>query len=183
MPQYKSARPRDAITLEDVERYMIGSADPWVKALIVCLWVYGIRISEALSRTRRDFTVQQGYLWLNAPPMKNPNEPDRRLPISLETPYLEYLTEYLTNIDPKANPNQRVWSFSTVWAWVQLKRVDSTLCAHRFRHNRATKIALTRAHPYELQSWLGHSDIRMASTYIHASGIFAEDLGRRLKIT
>ena len=179
MPEYKTARPHDPVTHEDMEVFMGSDAEPWVKALVVCLWVFGIRIGEARSRLRKDFSIQQGYLWLNAPPLKRTDEPRRVLPIRIDTPFLEYLLSYIRDLEP----NKKIWGYSSVWCWVQLKRLDPTLCAHRFRHNRATMIALTRAHPYELQSWLGHSDIRMASLYIHSSGVFAEDLGKRLVIT
>jgi len=177
MPEYKTAKPKKPIEVEDMEVYLEGSKEGWMRALIVFLWVYGVRIEEALSLKGDDFFEAEGFLWVNCPPNKNLQQPRRVLPVSLDTTFLSHLVEYV-----RSKKGSLIWPQSYVTVWRRLKDLDVELCPHRFRHNRATQYALKRAHPYELQAWLGHSDIRTASKYIHASGIFAEDLGKRIKI-
>jgi integrase len=194
MPKYKTAQPHAPISLEDVERYASMDVEPWVKALVFTLWAWGVRIVEVVGRKeqvikgrvypefppkiKRDLRIEDGYLWLNVPPAKNKKDELRNLPIKLDTPHIDLLLSYLNTLEETAV----IFPYSSEWCWVQLKKLDPTLCAHRFRHNRATKIALTRAHPYELQNWLGHSDMRMSNNYIHGSGVFAEELGKKMDI-
>jgi integrase len=178
VPSYKSAKPSKPVSSSDMKRYLNTNCEPWVKSLLVFLWIYGVRINEALKLQVEDFFSDGEYLYVRCPPSKNPSEPNRVLPVSLDTPFVKFLWDFV-----KFQKMGTVWlDASKTTFWRRMKKIDPELCSHRFRHNRATQIALTRAHPYELQSWLGHSDIRTASNYIHASGVFAEDLGKRLII-
>ena len=182
MPEYKTANPRKKIPaftlgkiLSKCEQERI---EPWVQALTVLLWVFGIRIGEAEKLRKLDFVIKDGYLWVDCPPEKNPNKPDRVLPISLNTPHLKVLIDYVGTLEP----DQIFMPMHRTTYWRRLKKMDEELSAHVFRHNRTTQISLTKPHEFELQSWLGHADTRMSHKYMHESGVFAIDLGKRLKI-
>lgn len=176
MPKYITANRSKEITSVDIGNYLLEIREEWFAAILVFLWAYGVRIGEALRLRRVDFYQADGYLWVNCPPLKMRKEMRRVLPISLKTPHIAELVKYLDELDAP----YLVWPMSRMTIYRRFKAIDEELSSHVFRHNRATQLALTRPHPYELQSWLGHSDIRMASKYIHASGIFAEDLGKKV---
>jgi integrase len=152
--------------------------EPWLGASMVLLWAYGIRIGELEKLRKKDFSIRDGYLYVDAPPSKNPNNPERLLPLSLDSPFFDLLLHYLRTLkrDDIFLPVHR----TTFWR--RLKMIDPELSPHVFRHVRATEIAKTRPHVFELKSWLGHSDIRTSQKYIHASGVFAEDLGKRINL-
>lgn len=178
MPRYISANPKKKIptfTLGELIDYLEES---WVKAVTIILWAYGIRIGEVEALRRYDFTIRDGMIWMDAPPEKNKNNPDRVLPLSLDTPFFPILVDYLNSL----GDGDVIMPMSRQTYWRRLKAVDPELSAHVFRHYRATQIALTKPHEYELQNWLGHSDTRMAHKYIHGSGVFAIDLGKRMRV-
>lgn len=57
-------------------------------------------------------------------------------------------------------------------AHVSLRRkhgLPEDFVIHSFRHTAATRMAEAGASPFELMEFLGHSDIRMSSRYIHPS--------------
>jgi len=181
MPEYKTANKYKTINRNDVKSWIQAEAKPWVKALMIFLYFYGLRISEALRIERQDLYTQEGYLWLIAPEtalLKNQDPYPRRLPIKLDSPGMEYLLEYLENLDP----DERLFPYSRVWAWASINKIDTELSPHVFRHNRATEFFLQDASEVEVQAWLGHSDTRQSSKYRHKSGIHTERLGKKTVI-
>jgi len=176
MPEYKTAKPDKPIEVKAIQVYLNKCDLPWLRALIVFLWIYGVRITEALKLSKSDFERKEGFLYVNCPPLKTLENKRRFLPVKLDTSFLEVLLEYLDNVE------DLLWPIHRTTVWRKLKKLDIELCPHRYRHNRLTKIALTRAHPMEIMSWAGHSKIGTSMKYIHASGIFAEDLGKKMEI-
>lgn len=181
MPEYKTANKFKPITRDDVKIWLDSDAQNWVKALMIFLYLYGLRISEALSLRRQDFYELDGFLFLMAPETaleKNRDPSPRRLPISLKAPGMDYLKQYLETLEP----DELLFPYSRSWSWIQINKVDPELSPHVFRHNRATEFFLQDASEVEVQVWLGHSDTRMSSKYRHKSGVFSERLGKRTTI-
>lgn len=178
MPKYKTAKPEKEITLEEMNTWTNLIQDPEIKALLICLWIYGLRITEALRLRREDFSKIDDGLQVRAITLKRGKTIHRILWAKNDTPHIQQLISYVFSLDQMS----KVFNMHRWTAWKKFKKLDEALCPHRFRHNRATKFAIARATPYELQNWLGHTDVRMSSEYIHASGIIARDLGKRVEI-
>lgn len=181
MPTYKTANKFKMINRDDVSNWLSTEAEPWVKALMIFLYLYGVRIGEALRIVRGDLYVQDDYLFLIAPETaleKNRDPYPRRLPVSVKSPGVPALLEYLETKDPE----DLLFPISRSHAWTKIKEIDLELSPHVFRHNRATEFALQDASDTEIQVWLGHSDTRSASKYRHRSGIISEKLGKRTTI-
>jgi len=178
MPEYKTAKPKEEITLEDLDVWLKNCEDKVIRSLLVCLWIYGVRISEALTLRREDFSKVADGIQLRTITLKRGGPESRVLWAADNTPHIQDMVSHVFTLDQMS----KVYPMHRQTAWRKLKRLHETLCPHRFRHNRATKFAIARATPYEIQNWLGHTDVRMSSKYIHASGIIARDLGKRVNI-
>lgn len=181
IPEYKTANKFRTINRNDVETWLSTKSENWVKALMIFLYLYGVRIGEALQIKREDLYIQEDYLFLITPVStleKNPDPYPRRLPISVRSPGAPYLLAYLEALDP----DDLLFPYSRSYSWKMIHRIDPELSPHVFRHNRATEFSLQDATDSELQAWLGHSDPRQASTYRHRSGVLSEKLGKRSTI-
>ena len=67
MPEYKTANKYKMITRDDVASWLQKDVEPWIKALLIFLYLYGVRIGEAITLKTSDFYVQETYLVLIAP--------------------------------------------------------------------------------------------------------------------
>lgn len=151
---------------------------PWVKSLIVFLYLVGPRITEAVKIKRKDIWVEDGRMVVRIYALKKRAKLQTAyatnahlLHISLNAPFLqEVLLPYIERI---TDPEARVWRYSRQWAWVQLKKANPKISPHIFRHDRLTKLALLGADPFTIQDWAGWSDVRPASYYVHATGNLA----------
>lgn len=182
MPEYKTANPRKKIPSNTLGKMLEKSYKLkhrfWVQALIVLIWAYGIRRGELSKLRRKDLRVEGDYLYIDSTPLKNPNRPDRELPLSLETPHFDILLTYLGKLEP----DDYLLPVSEKTFYRRLKQIDSELSYHVFRHWRGTRLPFTTDSPYEIMGWMGHSDIRTAIKYQHQSGVMAQNLGKKMKI-
>lgn len=181
MPEYKTANKYKSINRDDVSNWLNSDVPPWVKAILIFLYLYGIRIGEALQIKKTDLYVQDEFLFLIAPMIaleKSQDPYPRRLPVKLSSPGVPYLLEYLEKLDP----DDLLFPYSRSWIWTWIHRVDPELSPHVFRHNRLTEFFIQDATEVEVQVWAGHSDTRMSAKYRHKSGVFTERLGKRTTI-
>jgi integrase len=183
MPNYQTADIYLSITPELLGTFLNRSHDlghkDWVRANMVMVWAYGIRRSEIKAVYKRDFSFRSGYLILRSVPLKNPEKPDRVMPLKVDTtPYLDLLIDYLNSIDF----DDPVLPKSTHTFWRRLKKIDKRLSPHVFRHNRGTEISFATDNPYEIAGFMGHSDIRSAQSYQHKSGVHGWRLGQKLDL-
>lgn len=179
MPKYKTAKPYEAIEKRDLDKWLSLDLDRDVRYLIICLWIYGMRISEAIKLRPNDFKEVGKGLQCTSITLKRGKRITRVLWADLKTPYIEALRSYVFSIDQMS----KIFTRRRETYHCKLKKIDSTLCSHRFRHNRATRFALNGATPFEIQYVLGHVDIRQSVRYVHMSGIIAQDLGKRIAIS
>lgn len=182
MPQYITANPRKRITTNTLgeileKSYELGHA-LWVQALIVLAWAYGIRRGEIYKLRKKDLKVLDGFLYIDSVPLKNPSKPDRELPLSVDTPYLDILLHYIDKLEDKDS----LLPMSVKTFYRRLKKIDPELSPHVFRHNRGTELPFQTDNPYEIMSWMGHSDLRTALKYMHGSSRLAQRLGHKMTI-
>jgi integrase len=181
MPKYIYANKYKPINRNDVKSWLESEVPDWVKALMIFLYFYGVRIGEALKVKAGDLYIHEGYLYLETreEDLEKSKDPHpRRLPVSLDSPGMDFLLGYLEDLDE----DDYLCTYSSVWCWVMMRRVDPEISSHVFRHNRATEFSLQDGKEIEIQNWLGHSDPRATQKYLHGSGIHTERLGKKTKI-
>ena len=184
MPRYNFTR-EDVLSQEEVQEMLDKARVNWVKALIAMLYIYGCRVNEALHMRRRDFSIVDGQLHANIPVSKKGKQQQGAfdksrhiLRVSLEAPFMKYLTDYLATI---VEPDEYVWQIGGTWksasttAWREIKALNPKCTPHIFRHTRLTKLALKGASALALQDWAGWKDTRPAQNYLHLSGKLAKE--------
>jgi len=182
MPAYKTANPRKKITSTTLGQYLktcdLLEFKTWVKACMVLLWAYGIRIGELRRLRKEDLTLSDGYLIIESIPLKNPSDPFRDLPLKTNTPHLTILIKYWLMLPA----GSKILPHSENTLRRRLKKIDPELSPHVFRHWRGTRLGFATENPYKIMGWMGHSDIRTAVKYQHMSGALADKLGREMEI-
>jgi len=182
MPKYKTANPRKKIPSPTLGKMLRRSEElghePWVRALMVLIWAYGIRRGELSNIRRGDLKIINEFLFLDSTPLKNPSKPDRELNLHVDTPYFGLLLDYLDTLGDDAY----ILPMSEKTFYRRLKAIDPELSYHVFRHWRGTRLPFMTDNPYEIMSWMGHSDIRTAIKYQHQSGVLAQKLGKKMRI-
>lgn len=168
MGKYSIADPEAPITLEDLESVIENNREKvWVNALIICLFYYGLRISECLSLEKRNFKLfknkktNREYVQLRSPTLKNKKTKHRVLYAPMDQPYVSLLYAYV-----RESPSARVWNYSRQWARVQIQKLMPQVSPHCFRHSLLNSLAQEGLNEFSLESWAGWSDARPASRYV-----------------
>ncbi|GAG62044.1 unnamed protein product, partial [marine sediment metagenome] len=104
----------DVLITPSVFDGMLRSSDrPWVRSLLVYLYLYGVRIIEAVKTMREDLTIEEldgvEYLIANSPTAKNLRVHSRRLYMPLDTIHLDTLLTYMD-----AHRGGRMWPYSRI---------------------------------------------------------------------
>jgi integrase len=165
MPKYLQAKPRKQITLQNIGE-LVGDpgVEEWVKALVLYLYYYGVRISEALKVSRRDFNVfrrgKREYLQVSSATLKNPTHENRILYVPLNAPYLDTLLNYMDK------RKDHIWDYTRQWSRVKIQQYMPEASPHAFRHNRLNEFAQAGETAYALKSWAGWSDTRPGEAYV-----------------
>ena len=184
MPEYKFDR-KEPTDEAEMRQTLAAMNKPWLKSLVVFLYLIGPRISEALMMKRKDFWIEGDQLVTRIYVLKKRSKAKTAyednahvLHLSLNSPFLkEVLLPYIEAI---AEPEARVWRHSRQWSWACLKKANPKISPHIFRHDRLTKLALAGADAFTIQDWAGWADVRPASSYVHASGQLAAKFADKL---
>ena len=141
----------------------------WVKALIICLYYFGMRISEALALRSCDFSVKaiEGveYLRSSCPTLKNPNQARRDLYVKTDRPHIRELFYYVMQKD---KPNERLWIYTRQWCRVKIHRLMPSVSPHVFRHSRLDGFAQAGETGFGLKAWAGWSSIKPSDSYVQS---------------
>lgn len=163
MPNYLHADPKRKITEKTLDYFMQSPAEPWVKALFIFLYYFGVRISEALAVQSSDVEVLDDLVHVTVVTLKNKTQDSRRLWVPVDAPYVGYFLSYV-----KQRDGVKLWGYSRQWARVKLQEVYPWITPHGFRHNRLDDFAQDDFTPFALKSWAGWSDVRPAESYTQA---------------
>jgi len=186
MPAYKFTR-EGIITRQEMEETLAKTNKLWLKALVSFLYVFGVRISEALRLKKEDFVVEGDKLVVTVPLLKKRTSgpftnPTHILKADLNTPFVNYIVEWIN----QRQPGEFMWPLGRTWAsvrkkaWMYIKELNPNVSPHIFRHTRLTKLALRGATGPDLMDWAGWSDLRPATKYLHAAGKLAEKFSDKL---
>lgn len=182
MTNFKDKTKKDVLITPQVFSDMLrGSDTPWVRSLLVYLYLFGVRITEAVRLNRSDLVIEAldgvEYLVSNSPTVKNRKVHSRRLYIPLDAPHMDILLSYM-----RVQGDERMWRYSRGWAWKKVTDLNEDISPHIFRHNRLTRLAQNEATAFQIQSFAGHSDLRPASAYIQISGVMTLRMVERIKV-
>ena len=168
MGKYTHADAKYRLTIEEIDRTIKSNTNRvWVNQLIVCLYYFGLRISEALTLRPMDFKKYthkksgRVYLQVRSPTLKNKNQEHRTLYIPMDQPHIEDLYNYARSVS-----SPTVFEFSRQWCRVMIQRLMPLVSPHVFRHNRLDDFAQNEESEFGLQSWAGWSDSRPAKIYV-----------------
>lgn len=126
------------------------------KSFVVCLYYFGLRVSEVLSLTSDLFYVDEELLTIDVPKRLKHGKKTPPISVGLDKPFVK---EIVTTLE-KTKPNSRLWDFSRVTGWKVVVRAFDRY-PHYFRLNRITQLfspSKTRPSGYsvkEVKSWTG----------------------------
>ena len=180
LPTYKHGKQTTPIDFADFDRAMKeGEFKSYThKSFLAFLYWFGVRVSEALERTKEDFEINNEVLSVNAPAKKG-GERDVPLEVDTDMPYVELIIERWN----KTKKGKRLWSFSTWTAQRIVKRaLGKKYYPHFLRLNRATEFLddETTTIP-QMKSWFGWKSAQTISSYIGYSKRHVQAMRRRLK--
>lgn len=164
--------------------------DPWLKALISFLFLYGCRISEALKVKPSDFKLEyRKWLAVRIPLSKKkktttPVEPSHVLRVNYKKaslkPFIEVLVSYIIERKQHA-PITPLWVRDRTTVWMRIKALNKNCSPHFFRHSRLWHLANEGVTAPVLRDWAGWADLRPASAYIQATGQLARKAADKIK--
>lgn len=173
----------DVLSMDEVEA-MINIADNiQVKAMVSLLWLTGCRVSELLLIRKKDFTVDvnNNRLLVNIITLKtrkkNLVKTRRTLPISLEAPFIEYVIDYFSYV----NPEDRMFPFYRVKVWRMIKELNPSAWVHLFRDTRNTRLAEQGVGTHQLMVWNGWTNSKTANEYVRRSGALLDNIADKVK--
>ena len=168
MGKYIHADPEHRIYIEDIrETIKTNPESVWVNALIICLYYYGLRISEALALRPRDFKQYthkesgRKYLQVRSSTLKNRTDKNRTLYVPMDQLYIQYLYDFV-----RTSPSVRVFNYSRQWARVKIQQRLPQVSPHVLRYNILNDMAQQGLNEFSLESWAGWSDARPAKSYV-----------------
>lgn len=186
---------RRFLTDDDVDKIMSYQKDSQTKALTSILYLYGCRISEALLLRRKDFWVDDQFLWVSMPTLKKKkkaltkptiNEP-RKLNVSFESKYTDFIIEYIKDKrkEDVLFPLSRQMAYYDICMPFGHKTQEErdrayqelNIWLHYFRDSCLTQLALNGASIIQIRHWAGWTSFQPAEHYINLSGEMTKELG------
>lgn len=148
------------------------------KALIVFLFLTGVRISEALAMRRKQFKRTANKLYIDIGVRLKGSKLTPALPVSLKAPYVQNIILKYENL----GPTDLVFPYSRKTGYNIGKRFIGY--PHYFRMNRITRFFLDGFTIPEVQSWTGLSIVAL-NYYIGKANIekMGESLGGGMILT
>jgi len=173
MPRYNYQRTTH-LTIPEVQEMIDQSPDNLLRALTAFLFIFGPRVSEALSLHREDMWIEGDDLAVRLKLSKRrretgPIELSHVLRANVQTPFMDYVLTWIKDI----HVGSLVFPISRSKVWYELKKINRDCSPHFFRHNRLTRLAEKGASNSVVKDWAGWADARMAGRYIATTGRLA----------
>jgi integrase/recombinase XerD len=170
LPVFLSREEIAAILKRPVTTDKLGFRD---RVMLELLYAAGMRVSELISLSIRDFDAQTGVLTVFGKGSK-----ERFVPIHYIAQ--DFLNQYINNWRPAFNPkedniflNRSGKGLTRQGVWKMIKRyaqeagIKRSISPHTFRHSFATHLLEGGADLRTVQLLLGHADISATEIYTH----------------
>ena len=151
---------------------IVNSRTLEMQALIAMLYLSGARVSEILRLTPADVNVFESEIMIFMPTLKKRDIVKRPIFFKRDAPFLDYFVKFF---------EERKEQSSLFWITRQrsnyyIKKVNTMISAHAFRHNRAQRFADGGAPSSQIKAWMGWSGWTTAEHYIDNSRQLTEPL-------
>jgi len=153
-------------TADEVRKIIAVTHDPRYRLLFTILWRTGMRISEALSLTPRNFNFHAKNVVV--PTLKRKGHPLRVIPVDddLLIWVARYIEQFFILPHQKLFPMTRQAVDEAIEKSCKLAEIyDDRAHVHTFRHSFAVHCVLQGVPLVVLNEWLGHADIRNTLKY------------------
>jgi len=143
---------------------IIAKLEPHWQLFYALLWETGIRVTEALKLTRKDF--ENMGVWVTR--SKRKDHPREHLPVSVGL-FSRFRSLF------QLTKGQRVFPYTASAAWLAVKRacsvagVRQSIHPHSFRHGLGTRARQAGYDIAVVQKLLGHKDMRSTERYFKAT--------------
>jgi len=187
--KYKDGKRTKAIDFETFSKGM--NSDKFTHKLrdrsyLAFLYWSGVRRSEAYERVREDFSIKNGFLFVNVPAKKHGERGgDLRIPVNL--PFVDLILERLEKTRLRWHPELKrkgrfLWPISDTTAWRIVKGPFPDLYPHFFRLNRATIFcSQPDTSTVDVRSWFGWKSEKTIQYYMGVSERSMIRMGNKLK--
>jgi integrase len=166
MPKITTKRD-DILRKAEMLEMLRSDSEPWLKALIALLWMYGKRISETLAVKKSDVWKDKKYLYVRFNVLKKKKRKNAPTP----KPYVKkktlrhsgakYILEYLADLE-----EETLFNVSRQLALYYLKKINPKSWFHLFRESLATEMAEHGASEEQLLHWFDWERADSAHTYV-----------------
>ena len=173
LPEFLTEEEVEMLLAKPEENNARGLRD---KAMLELLYATGLRVSELVSLTLKDFNLEEGYVLC-----KGKGGKERIVPFghSAEEALRKYLQagrpRLLKRDDPSLFLSSRGRAFTRQGFWKMLKKygklagLEQKISPHVLRHTFATHLLERGADLRSVQLMLGHSQITTTQIYTHVS--------------
>lgn len=144
-----------------------SDCEPWLKALIALLWMFGKRISETLAVKRSDIWKDKKYLYVRFHVLKKKGRKDAPIP----KPYIKkktlrhsgakHILGYVATLE-----DESLFHVSRTLAYYYLKKINPEAWFHLFRESLATEMAEHGASEEQLLTWFDWEKADQAHEYV-----------------
>lgn len=161
----RRVKTREPIPQDNIQGMIRRAGKLRDKAFIAFLYMAAARVSEVVRIiSRKHFKVEDEYLLVKIPTLKNRREAYRIIPMPLKNKYTRLIRRYLEECEEDV-----LWGFSRQYALKLLKKLGGEdVFPHLFRHTRLTQLVeYGDMNEFELTAYAGWTDPRPAKDYIH----------------
>jgi integrase/recombinase XerD len=180
---YKRPLPR-TISREDIDK-IIGELSAKHKALYMCLYMAGLRKSEACALTWADVHFNPDYLLILGKGKKqrlvpmHPSLSEVMASLKLSTRGSLCFPSRVSQRGGKATDGILTDIRKPLEKAMAAAGVSCRITPHQFRHSFATHLMDTGANLRSIQTSLGHESVQTTQIYTHVSfGLLQKDIGR-----
>lgn len=174
----KTKRPIDVLTAQEIAQLMQGCSPKCPtglrnRALIVCLWRAGLRVSEAIALAPKDFDPAKGLLRIHN------GKGGKARTVGIDPQAVAVLGQWMAErkaqgISTKApllatlkgTPVTRIYVFKLLKRLAAEAGIEKRVHPHGLRHTHATELLTEGANIGVISKQLGHSSIATTSRYL-----------------
>lgn len=185
MPEIKVER-ENILTEMEIEAMIYKAKEASTRGLIAFLWLFGVRISEALSLRFKDIRVGESYVIVRIRVKKRRKKSGlpfiHEVKIKRTARFMDFFVSYLKHrrYVGDVDDDRLVFNFSRSTAWRRIKKLNPDSWLHLFRHSRLTMLAEKGATPAQLMIFAGWSDTRPTGAYLHRTKQMIDDLADKV---
>jgi integrase len=174
MPQIKTKR-KDILRRAEILK-MLSDSPKWLQCYIALLWAFGKRTHEVLKVKKEDVWVDKGYLYVRfyvGKKRKHKGEPYLKR-ITEAHPAVPYIIDYAKEVEEGS-----LFTMSRQLVHYYLKKVNSEVYAHLFRHSLATEMSEKSFTVQQLMAWFDWDDPEQAMAYVQRGPGLTKELSER----